>query len=146
MRCGANMKGIFGAFVVFQAEYDPKITIGSSFGTAGHWNSNVSTTPSLCEYYKKQDICWCPEVASTYIPAAPLAASCYPSGTSYACAVFYGTSGNSYQNSIESPTDTIFLGDGAWDYPNSYLNAYHGLNCGSTVMPELLHPDGPTQP
>ncbi len=172
--CSAHLRGVFTAYAAYRADAGPNsILIEQSFGDATRWNTNVSQNPGalgLSTYYKKQDICWCPEVASTYIPAPPIGGtvvSCYFTGTSYACVSHYsGTaSSNIYQNSnnqsnVESPVATIFLGDGAWYYPNSYYNLYHGLNCGpegldtnqgqpispgSSGMPSLLHPNSPNQ-
>jgi prepilin-type processing-associated H-X9-DG protein len=153
--CAANLRSIYTAYATYKADDSQKVLIStyvsvtdsSNVQTLVPWHANNSLTPWLAGYYKKQDVCWCTEVASTYMQRAPLDTSPlghYATGTSYSFVTFL----NPAVYTIENPAETIFLGDGAWmtNGTDGYHTYYNGVCCSYASQPALLPPSTPTKP
>jgi prepilin-type N-terminal cleavage/methylation domain-containing protein/prepilin-type processing-associated H-X9-DG protein len=149
VKCASNLKGIFAAYAMYRTDDTWKMMICTPVGPTNqdYWYNNNGNSPWLSTYYKKQDICWCPEVASTYQTRAPLdnsADGLYRHGTSYSFVNFISPTPGYL---IKSESDTIFLGDAAWgSVGDQYHNYYNGVVCSYSIQSALLPPKSINHP
>jgi prepilin-type N-terminal cleavage/methylation domain-containing protein/prepilin-type processing-associated H-X9-DG protein len=147
-KCAANLKEIYVAYATYNADIgDNKYLISGSISSTDYWYTNGSVngsstnfsgtiphTPSMSDYYKKQDICWCPEVAAAYTSTNYPTTDFYHHSSSYSFAVFSGSVPmNKYQEYIiDVPAETLFLADSAAGVQTvaSGMVVYNGLFCG----------------